>query len=226
MVRLHIFMVVIGLWLFQSQHAHGASATFIGPKQLNEIETAAISTAGDNASVLVARSPSLQLLFDQPFSASGNDNVSIFTQPISGGAAIGEVRFGRLDGDNFQFAGRRFFLSGSTVSLNGFVERNCASFGGCNIIEILTRATSQNVEGVQVDYIQINGEVVSVTAPTPEPHIWGLMILGFLGIAWRAKTVRYQVAQTQRPPPTHNPNKRHVTPQPSGALSHLTPSRA
>ncbi len=201
MIFRRIFLFTLStffMWSINICAAYAESAVFLPPNSLSQTEITAISSSGDNAGATISQSQSLQLLFDQPFATSRADNVSIFTlPPVGGGLAIGEIRVGIAGENGVQFVGRRFFLTGSNVSLNGFIENRCARLGGCNFIEILTRGTTPTAQGVQVDYIQINGEVVSVAAPTPEPQIWALMILGFVSIAWRSKKLRRQAANMQ-----------------------------
>ena len=173
--------------------AHGETATFVSPSTLDPVDLAALSTAGDSSGLTVTTSQSLQLLFDQPFAATTGDSVSIFTLPAGSSAnslARGTIRFGVYENGVATFVAQRNFRSGQQINVNNLFQRGCGAAGGCNFIEILTRRTRGDAEGVRVDYVQLNGEVVSVTAPTPEPATWFLMILGFVAIAARCKNLR------------------------------------
>ena len=181
------------IWAVLCAPAYGETATYLSPTDLTADEVTALSVAGDNAGVTIARSESLQLLFDEPFPTSVTDDVSFFTLPPNGGGvAIGEIRLGQYVDGEIRIVRRGLFFTGQTISLSNFTKNQCASIGGCNFVEFITRATSSTAEGVRVDYVQINGEVVSVAAPAPEPGVWALMITGFVGVALRSKQVRRQ----------------------------------
>ena len=59
-------------------------------------------------------------------------------------------------------------------------ETGCGTLGGCNAIRLGNSTLRQN--GARFD--------VSNVGATPEPQVWALMILGFIGIAWRLKAAR------------------------------------
>lgn len=52
----------------------------------------------------------------------------------------------------------------------------CSAIGGCNSVLL-------NVTGA-------GGFVASTVSSAPEPTVWALMILGFIGVAWRMKSMR------------------------------------
>ncbi len=182
-------MTLLTCLCFSKNTAHAESATFLTPTDFTDDQAIALSTAGDNAGFNIPQGQSLRLLFDQPFAATQRDNVTVFTLPGEGGIARGTIRFGRIENGVETIARNRNFTSGRTVSLNNLLNQGCGNLGGCNFIEVLTRSNRRDTE-VRVDYIQINGEVVSVTAPTPEPQTWALMIIGFFAVAWKLKSER------------------------------------
>ncbi len=186
--------ILIGLvFALFAAPAAAETASFVSPETISQDDLTALSTRGDRAGVTVNPGMSLQLLFDQPFGAVPGDRVSIFTLPPASvfGFALGRVRVGVFDNGAITYLGQGNFLSGQRINISNLFNGGCGAFGGCNFIEILTRRTGGNAEGVRVDYVQLNGEVVSVAAPTPEPSSWALMIVAFGVIAWRCKTNRF-----------------------------------
>lgn len=202
-----ITVLIIAAQMISSNIAFADTAIFLQPSMPDPIETTALSTSGDNAGFTVSQSQSLQILFDQPFITTRTDRVSIFTlPPVGGGQAIGQIRIGRYVDGEIQFVtARNFNSNGRTVNFFNFVARECEGLGGCNFIEVVTNSARRGAEGVQIDYIQVNGEVVSVVAATPEPGTWALMIIGFFAVAWRMKALRSRAYQfslnTQAIPP-------------------------
>ncbi|MEL6112372.1 MAG: PEP-CTERM sorting domain-containing protein [Pseudomonadota bacterium] len=200
MVRLRLFICL--LFGVCALPAAAETATFVSPATLSPNEIGAVSTRGDREGVTVSRSASLQLLFNEPFGATLGDRISIFTlRPDSAFSfAIGTVRVGVYDNGNVTYLGQGNFLSGRRVNISNLFRGGCGAFGGCNFIEILTQRTGGGAEGVRVDYVQLNGEVVSVAAPTPEPSSWALMIAAFGVVAWRCKTTRNRFTQAAAAP--------------------------
>jgi len=189
--NLFLILAVFVIILWQDA-ASADTASFLQPSAPDPADITALSTAGDNSGFTVGQSQSLQLLFDQPFVTTRSDRVSIFTLPPSaGGRAIGTIRIGRYVNGQIQFVvNRRFNSNGRQYNFTNGIASRCEALGGCNFIEIITNRTQRGAEGVQIDYIQVNGEVVSVVAATPEPATWALMIIGFIAVAWRAKSLR------------------------------------
>ena len=66
----------------------------------------------------------------------------------------------------------------------------CSVAGGCTHISLTTWGNSN--QGVYVDAVAVNGEILTADtpAPTPEPSIWVLLLLGFSGIAMMLKRRR------------------------------------
>jgi hypothetical protein len=81
-----------------------------------------------------------------------------------------------------------WFLTRGTGQLNLQVFSNqCSVAGGCTHISLTTWGNSN--QGVYVDAVAVNGQVLTAdtAAPTPEPSTWMLMILGFFAVAWALK---------------------------------------
>lgn len=181
--------------LAASSCAQAATATFVAPRDITDAEANALSTTGDNDGYLIELNSIFGIVFDQPISGSGGDNISIFTLAPSTGTARATIRFGIYNGGSPQFVSSRNIQAGNSVNVSNLFQRGCGILGGCDYIEILTTRTNRDAEGVEVDYIDVNGEVVTITSPAPEPDIWLLMISGFALVAWRLKKLRYPQKQ-------------------------------
>jgi hypothetical protein len=173
--------------------AHASTAVFTEPATLTASDVAALSTSGDAAGVNLALGEVLALLFDTPFGVSKSDSVSIFTLPPTTGAARLTINFGSYNGGSPVFAATRFVNAGSTLTVGNLFQQGCSAFGGCDYIEIITSRTQRGATGAEIDYVDVNGEVVSVAAPTPEPATWLMMIVGFALVAMRLKAIRFRL---------------------------------
>ena len=171
--------------------AHASTAVFTEPTTLSSGEIASLSTADDGAGVTIALNEILALLFDTPFGVSKTDSVSIFTVAPSVGSARLTVSFGRYNGGVPIFVETKSVNAGNTLTVGNLFQQGCSAFGGCDYIEIITTRTQRGASGAEVDYVDVNGEVITVAAPTPEPATWAMMILGFSLVAYRLKTLRY-----------------------------------
>ena len=191
-----VTLVIVAVMGFVSpsftSNVRAETATFISSSLADSETLSTLSTQGDSEGFLVGEGQSLRLLFDTPFATSRRDRVSIFTlaDTLPGGIARGAIRIGVYNAGDIQIVRSFNFVSGRRRNLNNLFRRGCGELGGCNFIEIVTRRTTGSAEGVHVDYVTINGEVVSVIAPAPEPQIWAMMILGFVIVGWRLKQIR------------------------------------
>jgi hypothetical protein len=170
--------------------ANARTATFDSSQPYVPGPMTSLSTASDGAGVFVGFNQWISLLFDQPFGVSRSDTVSIFTLPPTVGDARFTISFGRYNGGSPVFADTRQVNAGNTLTINNLFQRGCAALGGCDFILITTTRARHGATGATVDYVSVNGEVTEVTAPTPEPSTWAMMILGFAAIAWRLKVQR------------------------------------
>lgn len=161
----------------------------------------ALSTAGDGAGQLVPLGEWISLLFTQPFGVSRRDAVSIFTLAPPVGNARLTISFGVYNNGAPIFVDTSTVNAGGTLTVNNLFQRGCRAFGGCDFIYITTTRQRNGAPGATVDYVSVNGEVTDVTAPTPEPSVWAMMIMGFAGIAWRLKARRrYSVSSAYGAP--------------------------
>lgn len=169
--------------------ASADTATYIEPSFLDDASLGALSTAGDNGGYLIALGETLSLLFDTPITGSGRNPISIFTLAPETGRARGQIRIGNYNNGSPTFLNFRNFNAGRTVNVGGLLN-GCQLLGGCDYIEIETTRTRRGAAGVEVDYLIVDGNVVQVTSPTPEPKTWALMIIAFAAIAGRMKAMR------------------------------------
>ncbi|MGV6802103.1 MAG: hypothetical protein ACWA5L_09310 [bacterium] len=68
------------------------------------------------------------------------------------------------------------------ITFTGF-SNYCSVAGGCSFISF----TGGSRAGTQIDAVAVNGQVLTPAAPTPEPNIWALLIIGFIVIAWKLR---------------------------------------
>ena len=191
------FIVVYGLVasLALCTNATAATATFLSPSQISETEVSALSTSGDNSGFFLSESSVLTIVLDTPFATTRADNnISIFTLAPPSGTALVTVSFGSFNNGSPQIVRSRQVQAGSSVDVGNLFQRGCGVLGGCDYIEIVTTRTRRGAEGATIDYIEVNGEVVEVSAPTPEPATWLLMIIAFSFVAARAKHQKYNPA--------------------------------
>lgn len=172
--------------------AFAATATFDSSLPFTSGPMTALSTPGDGLGELVPLGEWISLLFAQPFGLTSTDTVSIFTLPPPVGDARLTISFGNWNGGSPIFVETKSVNAGNTLTVNNLFQRGCSALGGCNYIFITTTRQRKGATGAAVDYVSVNGEPTAVTAPTPEPDVWAMMILGFAGIAWRLKARRRQ----------------------------------
>ncbi len=156
----------------------------------------ALSTPGDGLGQLVPLGEWISLLFTQPFGVSRSDTVSIFTLAPPVGDARLTISFGSWNNGSPVFVDTKSVNAGNTLTVSNLFQRGCSALGGCDFIFITTTRQRNGATGATVDYVSVNGEPTDVAAPTPEPSVWVMMIMGFGGVAWRLKAVRRQSASS------------------------------
>ena len=176
--------------LFCGAQAAASTATFITPTNVDGATTTALSTSGDNAGFLVGLNQTLSIRLDNPIGATASTSVSIFTLPPDSGNARATISFGSYNNGSPIIVLSRNVNAGSSSNINNLFQRGCGLLGGCDFIEIITNRTRRGAEGVEVDYIVVDGVVVQLTSPAPEPSIWAMLILAFAGCALRLKQIR------------------------------------
>ncbi|MEZ5897357.1 MAG: hypothetical protein R3C51_13260 [Parvularculaceae bacterium] len=188
--RPHLAALVGACAIWFSPAASAATATFVSstPPGANDLTT--LSTAGDNDGPLVTLGEWIGLIFSQPFGVSKTDSVSIFTLAPPTGKARLTISFGVWNGGSPIYVNSKSVNAGGSLSTGNLFQKGCSAFGGCDFIQITTTRQTKGATGAQVDYVDVNGQVTTVTAPTPEPAVWLLMIMGFWAVAARLKALR------------------------------------
>ena len=169
--------------------AYGETATYIQPSLIDDASLGALSTQGDGGGYLIALGETLSLLFDSPIGTNRNSSISIFTLDPPQGVARAQIRIGNYNNGTPTFLNFHNFRAGRTVNNAGLLN-GCQLLGGCDYIEIATTRTTRGAAGVEVDYLLVDGQVVQVASPTPEPKTWALMIIAFACVAGRMKAMR------------------------------------
>lgn len=181
---------------FAVSPAQAATATFDSSMPYSPGPMTALSTPGDGLGQLVPLGEWISLLFTQPFGVSRSDTVSIFTLAPPVGDARLTISFGSWNNGSPVFVDTKSVNAGNTLTVSNLFQRGCSALGGCDFIFITTTRQRNGATGATVDYVSVNGEPTDVAAPTPEPSVWVMMIMGFGGVAWRLKAVRRQSASS------------------------------
>ena len=179
----------VALFLTQLSTAQGAVAEFTGPGTTAS-ELAALSSQTDNAGALLGLGQTFTFRFDTAFATEAPGVLTVSTLGNLPGISRAEIRIGSFNNNNPQFVVTNTIVGGGTRTINNLFNRGCNVFGGCDFIEITTVFSRRGSPGIEVDYVLVDGEVVEVTSPTPEPGTWALLILGFTVTAARIKAVR------------------------------------
>lgn len=180
--------------------AQAETATYLEPDFISDDDLNSLSTAGDNAGYLLALGETLALRFNEPLTLNVGDRISVFSLPPDSGVSRAQIRFGSYNNGSPIILAARNFRGGNTRSINisGGLLSGCQILGGCDYIEIITTRTRRGAAGVEIDHVTVDGRVVDVAAPTPEPQTWALMIIAFAGVAARLKQARPNLMQTPR----------------------------
>jgi hypothetical protein len=199
--RLTLAAVLTAAAMAALSPAQAGTAIFDASTPFTPGPMTALSTPGDNAGQFVGLGQWMSLLFAQPFGVSKTDTVSIFTLPPPTGNARLTVSFGLFNNGSPIFVDTKNVNAGNTLSVGNLFQQGCSAFGGCDFIFITTSRARSGATGATVDYVSVNGAPTDVTAPTPEPSVWAMLLLGFSGIAWRLKARRrYSVSSANGAP--------------------------
>ena len=158
-------------------------------------DPSAVAGIANDQGVLVAPGSTVGLLLSEPFAITrdiGND-ITIFATSSVGGANV-DIRFGRFNGGAPTFVHSQTFNASqftNSVNFAFLADVGCSNLGGCDFIEFSGSGAFNGSQGVILDAVTFaNVPLASVTAGTPEPQIWLLMILAFGLIGWRMKNIR------------------------------------
>ncbi len=190
-----VFSAFVGVFGLVST-ANADTATFVTPVTG---DPATVSGGSDGIGVAVAAGQTLGLLVTNPFGLFDSDgftplnnNVSIFTLSDFG-SALATLSFGRYNDGNSQIFYSQTInaqSSGTQINLNFLAFVGCGVSAGCDYIEI-TGLSTFNGARVILDAITFSDVALSkVSATTPEPGVWALMILGFMLIARQLKLLK------------------------------------
>lgn len=170
--------------------AAARTATFDSSEPFQPGPMISLSTAGDRAGAFLALNQWISLTFAQPFGVARSDSVSIFTLAPPTGRARFTISIGRYNNGQPVFVDTTRIRAGRVLTINNLFRNGCSALGGCDFILITMTRTRGGAPGGTVDYVSVNGEVTEVTAPTPEPSTWAMMIVGFALVAARLKAQR------------------------------------
>ena len=195
------FLRIIAIAFFaMTAPALSMTATYSEPAVMDPADMAALSVQGDNTGYLIGLNQTLGIVLDAPVAANSTTNVTIFTLPPASGTARARVRIGTYNNGSPTFVASRNLQAGHTLDVSNIFQSGCQLLGGCDYIEITTTFTRRGAQGVEIDYILVDGELVEVTGAQPEPGVWALLIIGFAGTAMRLKSLR---RRRLRAPPPH-----------------------
>jgi PEP-CTERM motif-containing protein len=124
------------------------------------------------------------------FQMSPSFTVADFVLDIAGvtGANTALFYVGQSDGAGYFSAlnNRMVTLSTGVNNLTSAVQSSyCVGLGGCDVFVL------QAWNGTT---ISLDSAMGAITGSAPEPSAWALMIIGFLGLAWRMKVMRRREA--------------------------------
>lgn len=173
-----------------SPSADAATATYVEPELISDAEIAALSASGDGAGFSIGLGDMLALLLDVPIGVSGGGNVTIFTLADRPGLAKAEIRIGSYNNGAPSITLTKTVNAGSPSNLSNLFGKGCSLLGGCDYIEIVTTRTQGQANSVEVDYVEVDGQIVEIAAPTPEPATWTLIIVAFVLTGLRLKAIR------------------------------------
>jgi hypothetical protein len=171
--------------------AAARTATYVSPASIDDRSLYQLSNKGDGRGYVVPLSTTLALVFDAKFaSVKGADTVTIFTLAPATGDARAAISIGIYNGGLPTILMTKTLNAGGALILSNLFQAGCGVFSGCDFISITTTRARGGASGVEVDYIDVNGEVVEIAAPAPEPEVFALMIVSFGFLAARLKSQR------------------------------------
>jgi hypothetical protein len=136
----------------------------------------------DGVAALISSGGDLVLQYGLPLTGGG---LSATLLPVSGFNILA-VSIGEIIGGVATFSGEFVLVDdGSGPTLGGDLSTLCSgvSSAGCSLLRIRNAGSLFGSPGVRLDSI-------SGITTAPEPSVWALMILGFVGTAWRLKSAR------------------------------------
>lgn len=148
----------------------------------------ALGTANASAA-LIAPFGDIVLQFGMPLSGGG---VAATLLPVAGFNILA-VSIGEVIGGIATFSGEFVLVdAGGGGTLNANLTTACAgvSASGCSLLRVRNAGSLLGSTGIQLD-------AISGVTTAPEPSVWALMILGFVGTAWRLKSARKEAGRSR-----------------------------
>jgi hypothetical protein len=204
-IRLRIVaFIMLAMGAVTPLSAHAATAAYVEPELIADADLAALSAAGDGAGFSLGMGDVLALVLDTPIGVTGGGNVTIFTVADRPGLAQAEIRIGSYNNGAPTISLTKTVNAGSPSNLANLFGKGCSLLGGCDYIEIVTTRTQGTAAAVEVDYVEVDGQIVEIAAPTPEPSVWLLMIVAFILTGARLKQLRKRQAHFVAPSASRN----------------------
>lgn len=141
--------------------------------------------AANGTAALINAGGNIVLQYASPLSGAG---LSAAVLPVTGFNVLA-VSIGELISGVATFSGEFVLVdNGSGTALTGDLSSLCSgvSASGCSLLRVRNAGSLLGSTGIALDTV---GGFSAVTA-APEPAAWALMILGFIGTAWRLKSAR------------------------------------
>lgn len=204
-------MMLAAVTLCAPGTAFAATAVYVADAEIDAGTLEDLSTADDDAGYLIALNETLGIILDPAIASDAKNNITIYTVAPSQGSAHATIRFGSYNNGDPIFVASRNVKAGSSVSVKNLLQNGCQLLGGCDYIEIITTRTNKGAGGVEVDYITVDGQVVEVASPTPEPKTWAMMIIAFILVAVRLKALRKRAFR----PPSASASGSNTHPSPA-----------
>ncbi|MEZ5922115.1 MAG: PEP-CTERM sorting domain-containing protein [Parvularculaceae bacterium] len=140
--------------------------------------------APDGAAAIIGTGGNLVLQYSQPLTGG---SLAASLLPLAGSPAFNilAVSVGEVISGVATFSGEFVLVdagAGGTLSADLTALCSSVSATGCSLLKI-RNAGSFNATGAFLDGI-------SGVSNAPEPAVWAMMLLGFIGVAWRMKKVR------------------------------------
>ena len=181
--RLAVLALAAGLAL--SPRPAAAASTIFGLDVFDETgvtDAGAALGAPDGSAALVSNGGSLVIEFLHPLTGAG---LNLQLLPTVGFNVIA-LSLGEIVGGTPVFTGEFVLVDfGSGGGLGADLTTACAgvSATGCSLLRVRNAGALAGSSGFFLDG-------VSGVTTAPEPSVWALMILGFAGVGWRAKSLR------------------------------------
>lgn len=180
-IRVVIILIAAALSAMPAKAATTIYATSVF-SSASTLNAANARFAPNGSAALIQPLGDIVLQFANPLTGA---NISATLLPVTGFNVLA-VSIGEVIGSVATFSGE-FVLVDTGVGgvLSADLSTHCASVSltGCSLLRVRNAGSLLGSTGVQLD-------AISGVTTAPEPAVWTLMILGFLGTALRLKSLR------------------------------------